>query len=204
MGMVQLTRYFIDEIKTYPNQEPDPGVNTYPYQALLQYPGPNNVEDGTVAMAHRDQPNLDNPGLAYLGRSIYTTFGLEGVNNGTGASSREDLLTALMNWAMDEPTAAIMDVTPSNESDLTMFEATLTSNITGTVGTTYRWDFGDGTAYSPTYKSNTAGHNYAICGIYTVRVEATDSLGNTAIGEQTVKVTNCATWPTYLPLVFGP
>ena len=195
---------FIDEIKTYPNQEPDSGVNTYPYQALLQYPGPNNVEDGTVAMAHRDQPNLDNPGLAYLGRSIYTTFGLEGVNNGTGTSSRENLLTAFMNWAMDEPTAAIMDVTPSNESDLTMFEATLTSNITGTVGTTYRWDFGDGSSYTPAYKSSTAGHNYAICGTYTVRVEATDSLGNTAIGEQTVKVTNCATWPTYLPLVFGP
>jgi hypothetical protein len=196
-------QYYIDEIGTTPNDEPEPVGNAYPYQALLQYPGPYNVEQGTVAMAHRDQPTLENPGLAYLGRSIYTTFGLEGVNNGgAGNASREALLSAFMDWAMDEPTAVISDVTTVNASNLTQFEATLSSNIAGVTGVTYRWDFGDGTPYTNAFTSSQAGHTYATCGTYTVRVEVTDSWGNQAIGTLEAHVTNCGAHLVYMPLVF--
>ena len=196
-------QYFVDEIKTMPSFDniPDPVGSAYPYKALLQYAGPYNTEDGTVAIAHRDQPTLENPGLAYMGRSIYATFGLEGVNNGLGSTSREDLLAAFMDWAMDEPTATISDTTTTNASNLTTFEATVTSNITGTMGQTYRWDFGDGSDYSIVYSSNQVAHTYATCGTYTVRVETVNSWGNSAIAELTADVTNCVGYNTYLPLI---
>jgi hypothetical protein len=151
-------------------------------------------------VSHRDQPSLEVPGTDYLGRSIYTTFGLEGVNNGFGSASREDLLGAFFAWAMDEPTAAISDTTAINGSNMTTFEASLTSNITGTYAVSYRWDFGDGTPYT-TYESNQVSHTYAVCGTYTVRVEATDSWGNKAIGELMVEVTNCTANILYLPVI---
>jgi hypothetical protein len=185
-------QYYIDEIWPYGDNE---------YTSILKYPGANNEEDGTVAMAHRDQPSLERPGISYFGRSIYTTFGLEGVNNGTGSTTREELLEAFLDWGMDEPTVMISDVTTTNSSNLTMFEASVSSNITGTVGTTYRWDFGDGSEYTTAYESNQVGHVYPVCGTYTVRVEATDSWGNVAIGSYEADVTNCEVNLYYLPFV---
>ncbi len=194
-------QYYIDEIRTRPNVDPVPVGNTYPYQALLQYAGPFNVEQGTVAMSHRDQPVLENPGLAYLGRSIYTTFGLEGVNNGMDSASREDVLAAFVEWAMDEPVATIADTSIPNESNLTMFTATLASNVAGVTGVSYRWDFGDGSGYTPAFTSREASHVYATCGVYTVRVEATDTWGNKAIGVLDAPVTDCETNSVFMPII---
>ncbi len=111
------------------------------YVPLFTYPSASNMDQGIVAMAHRDQPSLENPGTAYKGRSIYTTFGLEGVNDSKSTISRSGLLGAFMTWAMDEPTVVISDVTPvGNGSAMTMFQANITN------GVSYRWDFGDGSA----------------------------------------------------------
>lgn len=200
-------QYYVDEIATDPGSEsiPAPGVAS-PYMPLLQYPGMYNEEDGVVAMAHRAQPTLEYPGMSYYGRSIYTTFGLEGVNNGLGTTSRAELLGAMLDWAMDEPTVIISDVTGAYDGSTpyTMFEATMMSNITGTTGVSYRWDFGDGSEYMGPTTNNMASHQYEFCGPYTVRVEATDSWGNTAIGEVDVNVANCSGWPVYLPLTAKP
>jgi hypothetical protein len=195
-------QYYIDEITTNPYNNPGYEVRN-PYLALLKYPGSANLQDGTVAMSHRDQPILERPGVRYLGRSVYTTFGLEGVNNGlSGRTTREQLLTALMNWAMDEPAATIADVTNPNASNLTMFQATLASNIAGTTGVSYRWDFGDGTPYTQAFTSRTVGHTYATCGTYQVRVEAVDSYGNHVIGTLMAPVSNCTTHTIFLPTFY--
>jgi len=93
------------------------------------------------------------------------------------------------------------DVTTANASDLTMFEATLDSNIAGTAGVSYRWDFGDGSAYTAAYESNQVSHTYEVCGTYTVRVEATDSWGNKTIGTLQVPVSQCEAHVRYLPVV---
>ena len=193
-------QFYIDELRP-DTQEPDGPDYDYHYSALLKYPGPNNLEDGVVAVTHRDQPSLERPGISYFGRSIYTSFGLEGVNSDTGGTTRDELLEDFFYWAMDEPTVVISDVTTSNASSLSTFEATLDSNILGTEGVTYRWDFGDGTPYTPAYESNLASHTYAVCGTYTVRVEATDSWGNRAIGELTVPLSECEAYLSFLPLV---
>ena len=187
-------QYYIDELETRPNSDPDPvpGV-AYPYTPLLYYPGPYNIEDGTVAMAHRDQPTLERPGISFLGRAAFTSFGLEGVNNTASTTSRADLLQLLLDWAMDDPTVTIEDITADYDptSPQTMLEATLASNISGIEGATYRWDFGDGSNYAGPYTSNLASHEYDSCGPYTVRVEATDTFGNTTIESEEITVVNC-------------
>jgi len=157
---------------------------------LLRYPGADNIEDGVVAIANRDQPNLELPGLTYLGRSIYATFGLEGVNSDRGTTTRAELLETFLNWAADEPQVTISDETPENQSNLTILGADLTSNIPGTTAVAYRWDFGDGTDYSYSH-DNMSSHVYETCGTYTVRVQARDTWGNIAIGSREIDITHC-------------
>jgi len=82
-----------------------------------------------------------------------------------------------------------------------MFEASLASNIAGVTGETYRWDFGDGTPYSEAFTSSQASHTYNTCGVYTVRVEVTDSWGNVAISAYQASVDNCTTWNLFLPIL---
>ncbi len=190
-------QFYIDELETMPNYEPESTGKAYPYNALLYYPGPYNIENGTVAMAHREQPNLEYPGVSYYGRSIYTTFGLEGVNDTPGYTSRDELLGAFMGWAMDEPTVTISDTTSTytDTTTLTFVEATVDSNIDGVTGVSYRWDFGDMSEYVGPFESNVASHAYEFCGNYTVRVEAVNSLGNVVVGEKQISVVNCTTPP---------
>jgi hypothetical protein len=208
-------QFYIDEIAPRPNSNANDPTSALPYYVpLLKYPGANNEQDGIVAMAHRDQPRLERPGVSYYGRSIYTTFGLEGVN---GATARRDLLKKLLEWAWDEASVVIADTTPiTNSSKMVIFEATVTSMVGGGTGTgtlpigsgtipsgvSYRWDFGDGTGYTAPTASNVASHNYQYCGKYVVRVEAVDSFGNHAIGSLNADITDlCAFHLLYLPLV---
>lgn len=183
---------------------------------LLQYLGK------TVAVAHRDRVSLERPGVTYPGRSVFAGFGLEGVNNLATTTSREQLLMTWIAWGTDKPTATITRATqPSANSRQVSFEAGYSSefakappalggNMSGNavvapplapvVPVAYRWDFGDGSPYvtSPIAK---ATHQYDVCGSYTVRVEITDSLGNTSIGEEQLDVTTNCTSRLFMPMV---
>jgi hypothetical protein len=189
-------QYFVDEIASHvplTNQasiDPD-------YVAILRYPDDSNLDDGAVGMAHREQPTLEKPGVAYDGRSIYTGFGLEGVNNTSDYATREDLLQQALEWGWDNPTAALTSTAVNQDST---FTASLESNIAGVTGFNYRWDFGDGTAFTTASPEASITHKYARPGTYTVRVEVVDSLGNHAIGTQVVKVQQ----NLYIPLVRKP
>ncbi len=196
-------QFFIDEIRSAPTEPESPPWENNVW-ALLQYPGSNNIENGYVAVAHRDQPSLERPGVTYYGRSIYTSFGLEGVNNGPDAiTTREDLLQMFMDWAMDEPVVELEDITSdySETGQMAVFKATLTSNITDTVGVSYRFDFGDGSSFTPATNIDTAGHDYDYCGNYTVRIEVTDSWGNRAVGSLETEVTANCTYQVFMPVI---
>jgi hypothetical protein len=185
---------YVDEIVADPTSDPAPVPGFAPaYVDLLRYPGEDNLDDGTVAMAHRDQPTLEYPGVAFPGRTIYTTFGLEGVNNDTGATTREELVEAFLTWAMDEPTATIVDITSTYSSTTTTLQANLVD------GVSYRWDFGDGTAYTTHSGDNVVSHDYEECGTYTVRVEAMNIWGNRTVAWQ--EISNCMMPQIYLPIV---
>jgi subtilisin family serine protease len=192
-------QWYVDEIASSPGMSPD-DPDELTYKPLLIYPGPHNEEAGVVAMAHREQPTLERPGISYLGRSIYTTFGLEGVNT-TDTTSRSELLGSFFDWAADTPEVSINAVAQDNASALSVFQAQFTSNITGTYATSFRWDFGDGSAYTNAYPNPDVGHTYQRCGLYTVRVEAVDSWGNHAIGSAEINVDHCVEWVLYLPLI---
>ncbi len=194
-------QFYIDEIKIDPNASEDGSPGGDPtFVPLLRYQGPYVMRDGVVAMAHRDQPSLERPGISYMGRSVYTTFGLEGVN---GASDRADLLGTFLDWAFDEPTVAITDDSGSlaGTSDVTQLKATYASNIAGAQAVSYRWDFGDGTAYTGPFADDFIGHTYDVCGTYTVRVEVTDNYGNVTVGSVDMPINRCTTHVIYLPYI---
>jgi hypothetical protein len=189
---------YIDEIDNEyhdGSQDPRPhaedNLNSLP---ILYYAGPFNQQDGTVALANRDRPSLERPGTTYSGRSIYATFGLEGMSNslnpsvGITPTTRTELLDLFFEWLWSEPGTAVISPTQVvTTSDLAIFSAGLTP--AGAMpekpleGVRYRWDFGDGSTFV-TSAGNQAGHTY-LCGednTYTVRVEIMDQYGNTTIG----------------------
>lgn len=156
---------------------------------LFFYPGPYNVYHGYVAIANRDQPSLENPGISYQGRSIYASFGLEGMSNnfnprtGITPTTRTELLDAFLDWVWSEEQSVIISSTISeNSNGLVMLEAAVSENN----GVAYRWDFGDRSPTVGPNPSNAAGHVYRRCGTYTVRAEVTDALGNVSIGSTEV------------------
>ncbi|MFD3163242.1 S8 family serine peptidase [Herpetosiphon sp. NSE202] len=151
-------------------------------------------EEATTGRYHRAQPTLENPGISYLGRSIYTTFGLEGVNNLSGTTSRQELLETFLKVLWDDATGMIL-TTPSGAQ--TMFDVELTSEYDA-VPVEYRWDFGDGSAIVTTPAGTPVGHTYTDPDMtYTVRVEVTDSYGNKTIVTKQVSEAHTV----YLPVV---
>lgn len=219
---------YVDEIDTVfhdSSQDPNPDNTTSESnlgsKPLLYYAGPFNAYAGTVAVAHRDQPSLERPGIDYAGRSIYTTFGLEGISSEFNATlnitptSRSALLQQLLDWTWSQPptTVQITDTTVVSGS-LYIFDAQAAYGLQRSAGALtpqpvqYRWDFGDGSAYVVSAGSQ-ASHQY-LCGAdntHTVRVEITDNYGNVVIGAKELNVSNNCTTNTgpannlYLPFV---
>lgn len=190
-------QWYIDEIVPSSGVG-DLGRNTGGDWPILRYPGGPLVEDGTVALASRQNPTLENPGIAHLGRTVFAGFGLEGINNPPPSSarwhgngtSREDLLRTFWNYVMDEPTATISVTAQITNSQIVIFQINRSSNITDAYGWGARWDWGDGSEYT-NWAGDVVQHHYVECGEYTVRAQVDNDYGNTAIATTTVSVTAC-------------
>ncbi len=199
----------IDNRRHNGEESPVPGDGPYyPGLPILTYAGPYNSYNGTVAIAHGDQPSLESPGITYLGRSIYATFGLEGMNNafrptpGFTPTTRSELLGAFLDWNWSQPPTTVqISHTVAMSSSLHIFAAQAAYGVQprrvdaiSPQTVQYRWDFGDGSPYVIS-SSVQAGHRY-LCGtlhIYAVRAEITDNYGNVVIGSQEVDVSHsCA------------
>lgn len=177
---------------------------------LLRYSvGGGVVHQGFVAGAWRNDPTVDRPGRWYLGRSVYFGFGLEGVNDDTGHTSREDLLKAVRAWLMEAPTLTVgADVKPARRQSY--FNVALQSP-SGDTGVRYRATFGDGTGVFETTElqdvdgSTIMGHVWTRPGRYHVVIEGRGAMGITAVWEQDVDVVagpEFHDWdPIYLPVV---
>jgi subtilisin family serine protease len=203
-----------------PNPVPgDPfGETTLGSNPLLSYSGPFNDYNGDVTLARRQQPSLEVPGITYAGRSIFASFGLEGMSETFNASygitptSRAGLLGAFVVWLNTEPGTVTITPTLVATTTLYTFGYAFTSNPQNPVATSpvhARWDFGDGTPYVTAGDANTASHQYvcAADNVHTVRVEITDSLGIVTLGEVTIDVSgSCNVGPVnptgiYLPII---
>lgn len=216
---------YVDELDNHPHDQMDspiPGEQEYASIPLLTYEGPYNKYDGTVALAYRAQPSLENPGITYSGRTVYASFGLEGMNNNYNATleitptTRSELLGAFLDWSWAPPATTVQissTVAVSSTSYIFAAQAAYglqqrSGNVLFPAAVQYRWDFGDGSAYVVS-SGVQAGHQY-ICGAdntHTVRVEITDNYGNVTIGSKDIDVSqSCATdvGPNtifYLPLI---
>ncbi|MFN8490616.1 MAG: S8 family serine peptidase [Caldilineaceae bacterium] len=209
LPQVALNQPSIDEIDDrFHNGFQDPtGLDALKSVPLLFYPGPTNIYSGTVGLAHRDQPTLERPGTTYAGKSIYTSFGLEGMSEtfnatqGITPTTRSELLGDFLQWSWSQPVTATITDTFVAASKLYIFNATLN----GATAVRYRWDFGDGSPFIIS-ATNAASHGYT-CGsnnLHTVRVEITDAFGNIALGSRNVDAsTDCAA-PTDLNVTPEP
>jgi hypothetical protein len=138
---------------------------------LLEYLGGAPLAGGAVALHHRQQVSLERPGISYLGASVAFGFGLEGVNDDTGSSTRAELLGATIDLLNDQVTASV-GASREPSSPVVSFVGAMTSAGTPV---SYRWDFGDGSPYQTTTSSVTT-HVYAE-GAYTARLELTNANG---------------------------
>jgi subtilisin family serine protease len=179
---------------------------------LFRYNGPRNLFQGAVATAHRDQPSLESPGTIYSGRSVYTSFGLEGMSNNFNATqsltptTRAELVDLMLNWAWSEAGQVVISgTTEASNSLITQFTASLSTTVSSAqapapVPVAYRWDFGDGSPPLGPLAQPQAAHEYTVCGTYTARAEVIDSYGNVAVGSLQIEVEeNCTERRIYLP-----
>ncbi len=168
------------ELSAYPWNRHDFLTNEYyPFNPLLVFPGTNSVSLGIVAIGHRNQPTLENPGVAYLGRAVYTSVGLEGVNSSAFTTPRAGLLSTFWNYLNDAPHVSAAAV---EWGGLTYrFYATFVAGGTGSFAMSYRWDFGDATPFVGPQATYVIDHTYAASGVYTARVEVVDSWGNRCV-----------------------
>lgn len=167
----------IDEVTTPDSDPRSPDLFSTP---ILRATSTNSQVAGTIALNRAAEPTLEQPAVAIPYRSTYLAFGLEGVRNDTGATTRQQLLQNLLYWHVDRPIVQVSGpATVSGPTQLATFNATAETNTPATF-VRYRWDFGDGSPILETDQA-TVVHQYAKAGTYQARVEATDSWGHRAI-----------------------
>ena len=213
--VVSLTQPYVDELRPDVNDVPNYVRGGVP---VLNYGGPFNVADGTVAMLHRDQPLLESPIIPYLGKAFYASFGLEGMGlvatDALTTTTPVELVGGVLDWANSlAGTGTISNITPLTTTAITLFSASYTATVPAGYEALidpvrYRWDFGDGSAFV-TSAGPEAGHTYLCAAengnVHTVRVEITDGFGNSTIVSQDVDVTqSCYVEPETIQDFFLP
>ncbi len=162
---------------------------------LQAAPSNNRVYQGTVGTSMTSEPTLERvmgtaPWTQLGYRTIFLSFGLEGVNNDTGFNTRKSLLHRLLLWLDDTVSVHItpgsyvgtgpgsaITVSASANTSVTAIDQTLSNQII-----LYRWDFGDGTPIQETDVPQ-ASHSYNEKGSYPVRVEVIDIFGHHAVSD---------------------
>jgi hypothetical protein len=173
-------QYYVDEIEVGPYGDTGAPETIKPILAAIFG---NPEMDGYVASSRADGPTLEEPQTSFDYRTLYLSFGFEGVNSDTGYTTREGLMETLHNWLIDE-----LSVSMAPAMGLPMGATTLRATFTSTVGAEavqYRWDFGDASMYVVSTRP-WINHAYNALGTYSARVEVTDAYGHTTISEPTL------------------
>ncbi len=134
-----------------------------------------------VSHGRTSDPTLEQERMEYLYRAVSMGFGIEGLTGGTTASLLGD---RTMDWLMDSVSVGLGSTVGHGKR--VTFTAMPTSSA-GASFTKFRWDFGDGTSYLTTGGPSVM-HKYRKSRTYSVRVEATDSLGHTSVGHGVVRL----------------
>ncbi len=164
------------------------GADAHLASAVLTAWEAQPVGDGVVGIAKADEPTLEEtePELAY--RTLYYSFGWEGINNSLGRSTRADLLTASMDWLLDVVTVTLPSGVTGGPQRLVAIEAEAGSSV-GAEIVAYRWQVGEG-AGAQVFDTPTSQAQVLLPanGLYPVRVEVTDALGHKAVAASTLEI----------------
>jgi subtilisin family serine protease len=167
----------IDETTVTDNDLRMPDKFTTP---ILRASSTSSQAAGVVGLNRSAEPTLEQSAVAIPYRTTYLAFGLEGVRDDTGMTSRQQLLQDVLYWHVDRPIVQVSGpATVTGADQLASFTATAETNTPATF-VRYRWDFGDGSPILETDQA-TVVHQYAKAGVYLPRVEVTDSWGHRAI-----------------------
>jgi len=143
------------------------------------------LSGGCVAVGKQGDPSLERRTQAIPYRSLYFSFGLEGVNNNLGSTKRTELLRRSLDWLLDEVSVQLeSSVVAVNNATAIDCSA---QALPGYPVNQYRWAVTDD-AGSRTVTTSTPSVTllYAQPGTYALAVEATDLLGHRAVAQTDV------------------
>lgn len=181
-------QFYVDEL------DPDWDPDLYGGRGFLRALEPGSAGEGWVGVARSMEPTLENegvlPGPDY--RTLYLSFGLEGINDDSGFNTRQDLIMHALNFLQDELTASLIVSGTGKMYDPAIFTVEAMQTFSSMEAlpaeiVQVRWDFGDGSPFLVT-DATTAQYYYEQPGVYTVRAEVTDQYGHTALASGTVEV----------------
>lgn len=155
----------------------DPGIHIFGHPALITTN--TNIAQGPLdgnydAVDSSDEPTFKHQ-ATYRGRSVFFSFGFEGINSNTGYATRTQVLQRIFQWFDDQPRAQV------TVNRLPAFSRVrLGARLTHTAfhGVTFQWQIGK-TTLRPT--AGPTSYRFGHRGHYRVRVAITDLLGHTAI-----------------------
>lgn len=140
-----------------------------------------------IGVAKADEPTLEREQLAIPYRTVYYSFGFEGINNNPGRASRAALLRRTMDWLRDEVTVVLEDRVAS-VYDPVQLSCQAKSSINAPI-VSYRWRIGRGEGEKIVIGERPIiTYLFPTRGQFPISVEATDSLGHKAVAHAKVWV----------------
>lgn len=154
---------------------------------LLVAVGGDPADNGYTALAKGDEPTLEDQTGDLPYRTVYMSFGLEGINTWPGTSGRAALLERALDWLLDEVSLTVPDVVGAPNELMTLTCSAKSSRGYPVSG--YRWQVSDGDSQR-IYQtpSPTLAVTYDAHGVHELVVEATDTLGHRAVASGTVTI----------------
>ena len=154
-------------------------------QPLLRAVVTTAVSSGYAAIAKTCEPTLENDQPACAYRSLYYAFGLEGVNDGPGMTSRVELVGRSIDWLTDRVNVTLGTAVGS-ANDLVQIHCQATSSV-GAKIISFRWRTGKGSeARIAQSDKPTVSFIFPARGRYPIAVEVTDALGHKAVAHSEV------------------
>jgi hypothetical protein len=158
----------------------DPTFGPVHGQAILRNANLNITDgNGDVGMDNADEPTLSHT-PKYKGRSVLFSFDFAGINDNTGYATRAQVLKRIFQWLDDQASAKVSSVhfTARRPARLT---AKLKDNV-GAQAVQYQWQVGNAKLKAT---AKPTSYTFPSSGRFKIRVQVTDSLGNTTVSPWT-------------------
>jgi hypothetical protein len=160
---------------------------------LFRQIGGTAAAGSSISFGRSSEPSLEEERFEYRYRSVSMGFGLEGLNNTTGFSTRNQVGDKTLKWLLDRISFGPVTVGPQDPKKAAKGTkkirlSTSAISSSGSPIVRYRWDFGEKSEQYTSTMTSSVNHKYKKWGTYEVRVEATDALGHRSITHATIEI----------------